>query len=128
MKQMATCLTDQQEAVTLGSVVVLDGQHGVVWHANRDVVRVLRFTRGTTAVQLSLANEIALHLPVSLSGWSIACDDLVTWPRGQCRVIGEINERCLLRIIDARSSAKLPRLPAGIASAFGESTIRTARN
>jgi hypothetical protein len=128
MKQMATFLADQQEAVTLGSVVAFDGQHGVVWHAARDTLRVLRLTRGMTDVTLSLANEIALHLPVSLSGWSIAYDELATWPRHQCRVSGEIDERCLLRILDARSSTKLPRLPAGIASAFAENAIRTARN
>ncbi len=128
MKQIATCLTDQQEAVTLGSVVVLDGEHGVVWHASRDALRVLRLARGMTAVRVSLANEVALHLPVSLGGWSIAYDELVSWPRDQCRVIGEIDERCLLRTIDARNSTKLPVLPAGIVSVFAESAIRTARN
>jgi len=128
MKQMATCLTDQQEAVTLGSVVVLDGEYGVVWHAARDTLRVLRFTRGMTAVRLSLANEVALHLPVSLGGWSVACDDLITWPREQCRVVGEIDERCLLRIMDARSSTKVPRLPAGVVGVFAASASRSAHN
>lgn len=99
MKQMATCLTDRQEAITLGSVVAFDGEYGVVWHAARDVMRVLQFTRGTTAVRVSLANEVALHLPVSLGGWSIAYDDLIAWPRGECRVVGEIDERCLLRFL-----------------------------
>jgi hypothetical protein len=128
MKQMATCLTDQQETVTLGSVVAFDGQHGVVWHAGSEALRVLRLTRGMTAVRLSLANEVALHLPVSLGGWSIAYDELITWPREQCRVVGEIGERCLLKIMDARTSTKLPRLPAGIASVITQNAIRTARN
>jgi hypothetical protein len=128
MKQMATCLTDQQETVTLGSVVAFDGQHGVVWYLGRDSLRVLRLTRGMTAVRLSLANEVALHLPVSLGGWSIVYDELITWPREQCRVVGEIDERCLLKIIDARNSTKLPHLPAGVASTFAASTTRTARN
>jgi hypothetical protein len=128
MKQMATCLTDQQEAVTLGSVVTFDGQHGVVWHATGSTLRVLRLTRSMTAVRLSLANEVALHLPVSLGGWSIAYDTLVAWPRQQCSVIGEIDERCLLKTIDARNSTKVPRLPAGIVGTLVESAIRTAGN
>jgi hypothetical protein len=128
MKQLATCLTDQQEAVTLGSVVAFDGEHGVVWHATRDALRVLRFTRGVTDVRVSLATEVALHLPVSLGGWSIAYDELVTWSRQPCRVVGEIDERCLLKIIDARRSTRVPRLPAGIVGAFTESAIRNARN
>ncbi|HLY89333.1 MAG TPA: hypothetical protein VKQ27_10135 [Acetobacteraceae bacterium] len=127
MKQMATCLTDQQEAVTLGSVVAFDGQYGVVWHATSSTLRVLRMTRGMTAVRLSLANEVALHLPVSLGGWFIAYDELVAWPRQQCSVVGEINERCLLKTIDARSSTKVPRIPAGIVGTFAESAIRSAR-
>ena len=63
-----------------------------------------------------------------LGGWSIVYDELITWPREQCRVVGEIDERCLLKIIDARNSTKLPHLPAGVASTFAASTIRTARN
>jgi hypothetical protein len=128
MKQMATCLTDQQEAVTLGSVVTFDGQHGVVWHATSSTLRVLRLTRGMTPVRLSLANEVALHLPVSLGGWFIAHDELVAWPREKCSVIGEIDERCLLKTIDARNSTKVPRLPAGIVGAFAEGVDRSARN
>ena len=128
MKQMATCLTDQQEAVTLGSVVTFDGQHGVVWHATGSMLRVLRLTRGMTSVRLSLANEVALHLPVSLGGWGIAYDELVAWPRQQCSVIGEIDERCLLRTIDARNSTKVPRMPAGIAGPFAANASRSAHN
>ena len=128
MKQMATCLTDRQEAITLGSVVAFKGEYGVVWHVARDALRVLRFTRGTTAVRVSLANEVALHLPVSLGGWSIAYDEVTAWPRGECRVVGEIDERCLLRILEARNSTQVPRIPAGIVGTFGESAIRSARN
>jgi hypothetical protein len=128
MKQMATCLTDQQEAVTLGSVVAFDGQHGVVWHATSSTLRVLRLTRGMTAVRLSLANEVALHLPVSLGGWFVAYSELVAWPREQCSVIGEIDERCLLRTMDARSSTKVPSLPAGIVGTLAENAVRSARN
>ena len=128
MKQMATCLTDRPEAITLGSVVAFDGSYGVVWHVAADALRVLRFTRGTTAVRLSLANEVALHLPVSLGGWSIAYDELIAWPRGECRVVGEIDERCLLRILEARNSTQVPRLPAGIVGVFAESTARSAHN
>jgi hypothetical protein len=128
MKQMATCLTDRQEAITLGSVVAFDGEYGVVWHATCDAMRVLQLTRGTTAVRVSLANEVALHLPVSLGGWSIAYDDLIAWPRGECRVMGEIDERCLLRILEARNSTQVPRLPAGIVGVFTERPIQNARN
>ena len=61
MKQMATCLTDQQETVTLGSVVAFDGQHGVVWYLGRDALRVLRLTRRLSARGSRLLRELAPH-------------------------------------------------------------------
>ena len=97
-------------SVTLGSVVSRGGEYGVVWHATGDTLRVLRIQRGMTPVRLTVANEVALHLPVSLGGWSIAYDELVTWPRPSCSVIGELNERCLLKTLDARRTTTLPTL------------------
>lgn len=86
----------------LGSIVELGGEHGVVWHVTHDTLRVLRIERGLTDVRLPMASEIALHLPLSLSGWGIACDRLIAWPRALCGVVGELDERCLLKVLDAR--------------------------
>jgi hypothetical protein len=108
--------------VTLGSVVAYHGEYGVVWHATGDTLRVLRIQRGMTSLRLSLANEVALHLPVSLGGWSIAYDGLVTWPRPSCSVLGELNERCLLKILEARRTTTLLTLfPAIAGNAVSES-------
>jgi hypothetical protein len=106
MAEIAAFSTPQPVAVTLGSVVGWDGERGVVWHVTRDALRIFPITRGATPVPLSLANEVALHLPVSLGGWSVACDELVTWPRSVCAVIGELDERCLLRILEVRKTVK----------------------
>jgi hypothetical protein len=108
--------------VTLGSVVAYRGEYGVVWHATGGTLRVLRLQRGATPLRLSVANEVALHLPVSLGGWSIAYDELVTWPRPSCSVFGELNERCLLKTLEARRTTTLPTLFPEIAgSAMSES-------
>lgn len=108
MAQIAeACLNNEPSELTLGSVVALNGEHGVVWHVTHDTLRVLPITRGATSVQLSLANEIALHLPVTLGGWSVAYNELVEWPRSYCYVAGELNDRTLLRVLDARKSAKI---------------------
>jgi hypothetical protein len=112
MAEIATISTDLPTAVTLGSVVVMDGVRGVVWHATRDTLRILPIIRGRTAVRLSMANEVSLRLPVSLGGWSIAYDELLSWPRELCYVIGELDVRCLLRILDARRIEALPLSPA----------------
>jgi hypothetical protein len=112
MAEIATISTDLPTAVTLGSVVVMDGERGVVWHATRDTLRILPIIRGRTAVRLSMANEVSLHLPVSLVGWSVAYDELLSWPRELCYVIGELDERCLLKILDARRTETLPLSPA----------------
>jgi len=107
--------------VLLGSVVDLGGQHGVVWHMTRDTLRVLRIERGLTDVRLPMASEIALHLPLCLSGWGIACERLVAWPRALCRVAGELDERCLLKVLDARRP--LMRLPS---AALADSMLSAA--
>ena len=91
--------------ITLGSVVTFRGEYGLVWHAARDVLRVMPVRTGRAAVALSLANEIALHLPNSLGGWGVICDETVNWPRGACDVLGEIDESRLLKVLEARRSA-----------------------
>lgn len=107
----------------LGSVVELGGQYGVVWHVTRDTLRVMRIERGLTDVRLPMASEIALHLPFCLSGWGIACDRLIAWPRALCRVVGELDERCLLKVLDARRP--MTRLPD---AALADSMLSAARH
>ena len=102
MEFVAAQPVDQTIPLVLGSIVERGGQHGVVWHATDDTLRVLRIERGLTSPRLPLASELALHLPLSLSGWGIACDDLAAWPRALCRVVGELDDRCLLKVLDAR--------------------------
>lgn len=126
MAQIAEYLNDEPAEVTLGSVVSLDGEYGVVWYATHDALRVLRLTRGLTSVPLSLANEVALHLPVSLGGWSVAFDELVAWSRSLCCVIGELDDRRLLKILDARNSADASLHPAFVASVMAGAVASTA--
>jgi|SRR5579863_2073847 len=126
MAQIAAYLNDAPAEVTLGSVVSLDGEYGVVWYATRDVLRVLRLARGLTSVPLSLANEVALHLPISLGGWSVVYDELVAWPRSLCCVVGELDDRRLLKILDARNSADASPHPAFVASVMAEAVASTA--
>ena len=111
--------------VTLGSVVSWEGERGVVWHVTRDTLRILPITQGITSVPLSLANEVALHLPASLGGWSVLCDELVTWPRLVCAIVGELDERCLLRILEVRRTAKSLNHSAA-ANAVSSSESRSA--
>jgi hypothetical protein len=132
MTQIAeACLNNEPSELTLGSVVALNGEHGVVWHVTHDTLRVLPITRGATSVQLSLANEVALHLPVTLGGWSVAYDELVAWPRSFCSLAGELNDRTLLRVLDARKSAKAvtrPALAAEVMAAANRSISRSVHN
>ena len=67
--------------VTLGSVVTFRDEYGLVWHATPEVLRVMPIRTGRTSVALSLANEIATHLPSSLGGWGVVCEEVVSWPR-----------------------------------------------
>jgi hypothetical protein len=101
--------------VTLGSVVACGDKHGVVWQVTHDTLRVFPVERGRSAVRLSLANEVALHLPVSMDGWGIGLDRLLAWPRGLCHIVGELDEKCLLKILEARKalSSSLPPALAG---------------
>ena len=126
MAQIVEYLNDKPAEVTLGSVVSLDGEYGVVWYATRDVLRVLRLTRGMTSVPLSLANEVALRLPVSFGGWSVAFDELVAWPRSVCCIVGELDDRRLLKILDARNSADASLHPAFVASVMAEAVASAA--
>lgn len=132
MTQIAeACLNQEPAGVTLGSVVALNGEHGVVWHITRDALRVLPITRGTAPVRLSLANELALHLPVTLGGWGIACDELVVWPRSYCHMAGELTDRTLLRVLEARNSSKAslhPAVAAGVMAEASHGVGRSARN
>lgn len=105
----------------LGSVVELGGEHGVVWYATRDTLRVMRIERGLTDVRLPLASEVALHLPLSLSGWGIACERLIAWPRPLCRLVGELDDRCLLRVLDERR--RETRMPS---AAFADRMLTAA--
>ena len=107
--------------VVLGSVVELGGQHGVVWHATRDTLRILRIERGLTHVRLPMASELALHLPLCLSGWGIACDRLIAWPRPMCCVVGELDERCLLKVLGARRQTMRPP-----SAAFSDAMLSSA--
>jgi hypothetical protein len=93
-----------EPVTTLGSVVALGGDYGVVWHMTRDTLRVLPIKRRRGALPLSLANEVALHLPAGLPGWGIVFDELVSWSRALCAIVGELDERCLLKILEARKT------------------------
>jgi hypothetical protein len=90
--------------VTLGSIVCCGDDYGVVWQVTPDMLRVLPIKKGTTCVALPLASEVALHLPASAIGWSIVYDQLHPWPRARCHIVGELEERCLLRVLEARNS------------------------
>src|SRR5215831_1728290 len=100
MAEITAFPTDRPTAITLGSVVVWGSERGVVWHIARDTLRILPITKKPTRVPLSLENEVALHLPVSLGGWSIAFSELVAWPRAACQPVGELDERSLLKILE----------------------------
>jgi hypothetical protein len=106
MAQSSMYRTNQPSVikVTLGTIVVSGDDHGVVWQVTSDMLRVLPIRRGKTRVPLPLASEAALHLPASPVGWSIVHDQLHTWPRSLCHVVGEVDERCLLRILEARKT------------------------
>src|SRR5215472_11086578 len=86
-----------EPVTTLGSVVALGDEYGVVWHRTCDTLRVLPIKQGRGALPLSPANEVALHLPAGLPGWGIVFDELVSWSRVLCAIVGELDERCLLK-------------------------------
>jgi hypothetical protein len=94
--------------MTLGSVVAFDGEYGVVWYVARHILKVLPLKRGPTSLRLSLEYEVALHLPTSLAGWGIVPNEMVTWPRPLCSAVGEVDERCLLKILVARARPAQP--------------------
>jgi hypothetical protein len=98
--------------VTLGSVVTFCDDYGLVWHATPEVIRVMPIRTGRASVALSLANEIATHLPNSLGGWGVVCEEVVSWPRAFCDVLGEIDESHLLKVLEARRSAARALSPA----------------
>jgi hypothetical protein len=104
--------------VTLGSIVVSGDDHGVVWQVTHDMLRVLLIRRGMVGVSLTLATEVALHLPASAVGWSIVHDQLHAWPRALCRVVGEVDERALLKILQARKAPAFSVTPALAATAM----------
>jgi hypothetical protein len=97
---------------TLGSVVTFRDEYGLVWHATPDVLRVLPIRTGRASVALSLANEIATHLPTCLGGWGVVCEEVVSWPRAYCDILGEIDESHLLKVLEARRSVVRPLSPA----------------
>jgi hypothetical protein len=119
MAHVAENFIDQPAQVTLGSVVVLDGEYGVVWHVTRDTVRILPIRRGFTALPLSPAHEVAFHLPSSSPGWGIVCGELAAWPRAHCAVVGELDERWLLKVLLGRKPAAVP-VPAASAGSRPE--------
>jgi len=112
MAHVAANFMHQPAQVTLGSVVVLEGEYGVVWHVTRETLRVLPIRRSRTALPLSLAHEVAFHLPSSLRGWGIDIEELAAWPRALCAVVGELDERCLLKVLVARKRAAVSVPPA----------------
>ena len=113
MAQSSMHHVDQPSVVkaTLGSIVVSGEDYGVVWQVTRDMLRVLPIRQGATCVPLSLAIEVELHLPVSPFGWCIVYDQMQTWPRALCRVVAEVEERCLLRILQARKTPSFALAP-----------------
>ena len=114
MAQSSMHHVDQPRAVkaTLGSIVVFGGDFGVVWQVTHNMLRVLPIRQGATSVPLSLATEVELHLPVSPFGWCIVYDQLQNWPTALCRVVAEVEERCLLRILQARKTPSFALAPA----------------
>jgi len=114
MAQAAVFVSNQprRTGITLASVVSLDGACGVVWHATPDVLRVLPIRKGRGAVPLSLESEEALHLPDSVTGWRVVHDELVSWPRALCTVVGELEERCLFHLLEARRASPVAVAPA----------------
>ena len=127
MAQVTAILSDRPAPVTLGSVVAWHSEYGVVWHVTADLLRVLPIARAKTSISLSLANEVALHLPVSLGGWYVAYDELVAWPRAACAVSGELDERCLLKILNARKATQLTSvIPAYAANPLSAGIDRAA--
>jgi hypothetical protein len=125
MAQMAARLADRRARLTLGAVVSWDNAYGVVWHVTSDTLRVLPITKHRTSVRLSLANEVALHLPVGLGGWSIVYDELAAWPRAFCCAAGELDERCLLKVLEARNATKLSP-PSPLAGSMTSEALRPA--
>ena len=107
--------------ITLASVVSLDGAYGVVWHATPDTLRVLPIRKGRGAVPLSLESEEALHLPDSVTGWRVVHEELVAWPRALCKVVGELEERCLFHLLEARRT-----LPATVGPAIASQAMAAA--
>ena len=128
MADIIACLTDQPAAITLGSVVACEGQFGVVWHISGDTLRVVPLVRGRASLSLPLATEVALHLPVSLGGWGVDCKELAAWPRGHCSVIGELDERCLLRLLEARSTQAYVPHPAFTTAPIPEQASQIAHS
>jgi hypothetical protein len=125
MAQMPACLTDQPAALTLGSVVNWNHEYGVVWHVTTDTLRVLPIAKCRTSVRLSLANEVALRLPVSLGGWCIVYDELVARPRAGCCVVGELDERFLLKVLAARNTTN-PLLASALADSTTSGALHSA--
>jgi hypothetical protein len=129
MAQSYVYVADQPSAikVTLGTIVQSGDDHGVVWQVTSDMLRVLPIRRGATRVPLPLASEVALHLPVSPVGWSIIHDQLHAWPRALCHVVGEVDERCLLRILEARKALLFSFAPALASTATAAAVRHSAR-
>ena len=111
--------------LALGSIVVSGDDHGVVWQVTHDMLRVLPIRQGVVGVPLTLAIEVALHLSASAVGWSIVHDQLNAWPRALCHVVGEVDERALLRLLEARKALAFALTPALAAKAV-PSTVRHA--
>jgi hypothetical protein len=130
MAQSYVYLADQPSAikVTLGTIVQSGDDHGVVWQVTSDMLRVLPVRRGATRVPLPLASEVALHLPASPAGWSITYDQLHTWPRSLCHVVGEVDERCLLRILEARKAPLVSFAPTLASTAMSAAVHHSARS
>jgi hypothetical protein len=127
MAQSSVFHIDQLDEVrvTLGSIVVSGDDHGVVWQVTHDILRVLPIRRAMVGVPLTLAIEVALHLPAAAVGWRIVHDQLHAWPRALCRVVGEVDERALLRILEARKTPAFSLTPALAATAIS-ATFRHA--
>ena len=115
-----------EPVTTLGSVVALGDEYGVVWHMTCDTLRVLPIKRGLGALPLSLANEVALHLPAGLPRWGIVFDELVSWSRVLCAIVGELDERCLLKIMEARKNVACSGWSSALATDGVSAAIRQA--
>ena len=120
MAQSSVFRIDQLDEVkvTLGSIMVSGDDHGVVWQVTHDMLRILPIRRATAGVPLPLTTEVALHLSASAVGWSIVHDQLHAWPRALCHVVGEVDERTLLRILEARKAPAFSLTPALAATAI----------